>query len=169
MQLREVYQKPSRLQPREGAADPRHVFSERAAAGARLRRDAATEREKADGAGCVVEADAVTAQPEIALFRALAEAIQSRLTLIAGVRDDILPSYYARARPARARVAAGQAFWRPPPPQSLTPEAIAARLADRGCRQVAFRRLDDGLDGVAVTKAFVPGLGSVSRTRRPAQ
>ena len=27
----------------------------------------------------------------IALFRALAEAIQSRLTLIAGVRDDIMP------------------------------------------------------------------------------
>lgn len=104
--------------------------------------------------------------PEIALFRALAEAIQSRLTLIAGVRDDILPSYYARAVPEPVRVAAGRTRWRPPPPQALTPESLAARLADRGYRQIAFKRLDDGPDGIAVTKAFVPGLGSASRTRR---
>ncbi len=35
---------------------------------------------------------------EIALSRAITEAIQSRLTLIAGIRDDIFPEYYSRIR-----------------------------------------------------------------------
>jgi ribosomal protein S12 methylthiotransferase accessory factor len=106
--------------------------------------------------------------PEIALFKSLAEAIQSRLTLIAGVRDDILPAYYARPRPrpAAGQGAGGGGAWTEATPQALSAETIAGRLADRGYRQVAFRRLDAGLDGIAVTKAFVPGLGSSRRTRR---
>jgi ribosomal protein S12 methylthiotransferase accessory factor len=108
---------------------------------------------------------------EIALFRALAEAIQSRLTLIAGVRDDILPSYYARLRPGPAprQVAAGQREWKPVRPLALTPEILAGQLAAAGYRQIAYKRLDGGSDGLAVTKMFVPGLGSASRTRRPAR
>lgn len=106
--------------------------------------------------------------PEIALFRALAEAIQSRLTLIAGVRDDIMPSYYARPRPkpAPGPGVAGHMAWRQGEVMDLSPEAIGAKLAARGYRQIAFKRLDAGLDGIAVTKIFVPGLGSSSRTRR---
>jgi ribosomal protein S12 methylthiotransferase accessory factor len=106
--------------------------------------------------------------PEIALFRALAEAIQSRLTLIAGVRDDIMPSYYARPRPkpAQGNGAAGHKAWQRDEVLDLSAETIAARLAARGYRQIAFKRLDSGQAGVAVTKAFVPGLGSSSRTRR---
>jgi YcaO-like protein with predicted kinase domain len=38
----------------------------------------------------------------VALSRALTEAAQSRLTLIAGVRDDFLPSYYRRRRNGKA-------------------------------------------------------------------
>jgi ribosomal protein S12 methylthiotransferase accessory factor len=106
--------------------------------------------------------------PEIALFRALAEAIQSRLTLIAGVRDDIMPAYYARARPkpAEGNGDAGRKAWRQGEVLDLNPERIAEKLAARGYRQVAVKRLDAGLDGIVVTKAFVPGLGSSSRTRR---
>src|SRR6185503_11168548 len=33
--------------------------------------------------------------PEIALFKALAEALPARLTVIAGGRDDLFPSHYA--------------------------------------------------------------------------
>jgi ribosomal protein S12 methylthiotransferase accessory factor len=108
---------------------------------------------------------------EIALFRALAEAIQSRLTLIAGVRDDIMPDYYARPRPrpAQGQSAAGGKAWRQDGPLELSPEIIAGRLAARGYRQIALKRLDAGLDGIAVTKIFVPGLGSSSRTRRDAR
>ena len=108
--------------------------------------------------------------PEIALFRALAEAIQSRLTLIAGVRDDIMPAYYDRARPkpAPGAEASGGKAWTQAGDPDLGPEIIAERLAARGYRQIAVKRLDAGLDGIAVTKAFVPGLGSSTRTRRAA-
>ena len=106
--------------------------------------------------------------PEIALFRALAEAIQSRLTLIAGVRDDIMPSYHARPRPppAPGREKAGWRPWREDPPWDLNAESLAEMLVNLGYGQIAFRRLDEGLDGIAVTRAFVPGLGSATRTRR---
>jgi ribosomal protein S12 methylthiotransferase accessory factor len=110
--------------------------------------------------------------PEIALFRALAEAIQSRLTLIAGARDDILPGHYRSQRglgpqvpptpagfPARrwAELAAG--------PASLT--TLIESLVERGYRQILAKRLGEDLAGLHVCKIFVPGLGSAHRTRRP--
>jgi ribosomal protein S12 methylthiotransferase accessory factor len=106
--------------------------------------------------------------PEIALFRALAEALQSRLTLIAGVRDDIMPDYYTRTRPkpAHGHGGVGNKAWSQDEVPDLSPETIAGRLAARGYRQIAWKRLDAGQEGIAVTKAFVPGLGSSSRTRR---
>jgi ribosomal protein S12 methylthiotransferase accessory factor len=105
--------------------------------------------------------------PGRALFKALAEALQSRLTFIAGVRDDILPSHYRAAGSPmpRALAAAGRPWdsargfavgWRP----------IAAALAEAGYGPIAVKRLDRGMEGIAVTKAFVPGLGSLKRTRR---
>ena len=109
--------------------------------------------------------------PEIALFKALAEAIQSRLTLIAGVRDDILPSYYSRpaaATPVGAIPRECRRAWRDAEPARCDPAMLAGRLAAAGYPQVAIKRLDEGLDGVAVTKAFVPGLGSPTRTHRAA-
>lgn len=105
--------------------------------------------------------------PERALFKAFAEAAQSRLTLIAGVRDDILPSHYAARDAALPRLSgrAGRGF------DSVQPydggwRRVAAALGERGYRQVAVKRLDPGLEGVAVTKVFVPGLGSLKRGRR---
>ena len=104
--------------------------------------------------------------PERALFKALAEALQSRLTFIAGVRDDILPSQYRERGSAlpRALAATGRRWqgggadhgWQP----------LAAALAEAGYDRIAVKRLDEGLDGIAVTKAFVPGLGSLKRARR---
>ena len=110
--------------------------------------------------------------PEIALFKALAEAMQSRLTLIAGARDDILPSYYARP-PASARVGANSSQrgrpWAATEPVPCDAVTLAEGLAAAGYPQVAVKRLDEGLEGVSVTKAFVAGLGSLTRTRRTAR
>jgi ribosomal protein S12 methylthiotransferase accessory factor len=107
--------------------------------------------------------------PETALFKALAEAIQSRLTLIAGVRDDILPSYFARdqARPEKpCDFPVATRTWDEVEAQPCSAQAIAERLAAHGYKQIAVKRLGNGLYGVAVTKAFVPGLGTVKRARR---
>jgi ribosomal protein S12 methylthiotransferase accessory factor len=105
---------------------------------------------------------------EQALFKALAEALQSRLTLIAGVRDDILPSYYERHATSRKSPhwpALGARRWSGADNPGDVPGWIDA-LARQGYRQVAVKRLDRGLDGIAVVKAFIPGLGSLTRTRR---
>lgn len=114
---------------------------------------------------------AVHGDAEIALFKAMAEAIQSRLTYIAGVRDDILPSYYANELKEQALL--------PPPPgfrergwgevrgQPAGWEYSAEKLAGLGYRQIVVKRLDDGREGLAVVKMFVPGLGSLGRSRRP--
>src|SRR5262245_66558882 len=69
----------------------------------------------ANGYGCHPDRD-------VALSRALTEAAPSRLALIAGTRDDLLPAYY-RSSPdpyavalhtARAAAQATQAFTAPP-------------------------------------------------------
>lgn len=109
---------------------------------------------------------------ERALFKALAEAIQSRLTHIAGVRDDILPSRYAQmgAQPPLAVPATPLGMkrraWRYSQPQAWTAGRLAEGLAGAGYRRIAIKRLDAGFDGLAVTKAFVPGLGAWQRCRR---
>ena len=109
--------------------------------------------------------------PEEALFKALAEAIQSRLTFIAAVRDDMLPSLYRHASPRIADVPpAPPGFplrdWRETEPHACGWERIAESLCAAGFRQVAMKEIQGDLPGVAVTKAFVPGLGSSIRTRR---
>ena len=105
---------------------------------------------------------------ETALAKALAEAAQTRLTLIAGSRDDLLFDHYQ----SNGRSATEPEDWPPGRPWSA-PEPVTdvigwtvERLAERGYRQVAVKRLDRELDGVAVVKAFVPGLGLLARTRR---
>lgn len=110
--------------------------------------------------------------PEIALFRALTEAIQSRLTWIAGSRDDIYPDAYAPAgpridpcalpAPPGARRLDFAAI--PPGPESLA--GLADRLGRQGYPMIAVKRLAPDLRGLAVVKAFVPGLGSLHRRRR---
>ena len=83
--------------------------------------------------------------PEIALFKALAEALQARLTVIAGGRDDLFPADYAPPADGAVRVAFGLPL--PPSMEGLawdevaagpdTPAALAEALARAGYPQVA--------------------------------
>lgn len=114
---------------------------------------------------------AAHADPDVALFKAFAEAVQSRLTLIAGARDDIAAADYEP-------IAAGPPV--PPIPPgfprrewgSVTPgpaglDGLLAALAATGYPQALFKLLGEAFAGLTVVKLFVPGLGSLHRTRRP--
>ncbi len=109
--------------------------------------------------------------PDVALFRALAEAIQSRLTLIAGVRDDILPGHYDAQIGLGPHVPPTPAgfscrLWREIAPGPASLEALVDALVGRGYRRILAKRLGEALTGLHVFKLFVPGLGSAHRTRR---
>lgn len=110
--------------------------------------------------------------PELALFKALAEALQARATFIAGARDDLPPSAY---RPGGA---AALAFGLPPPPgmpgmewDAIAPgprgaAAIIEALASQGYRDTLV--VDLARPGpFHVVRALVCGLGSLERRRRP--
>ena len=126
-----------------------------------------TAREEFGNAPRRFYGSAARGNPELALFAALAEALQSRLTLIAGARDDILPSHYraGAAPPEAAGPARGRRDWAEIEGSEDGPAFLADRLRLAGYSQVAVKRLD-APPGVVVTKAFVPGLGSASRPRR---
>lgn len=112
-------------------------------------------------------------RPEIALFKAVAEAIQSRGTFIAGSREDFLPSDYALAATGTANVA----FGLPLPPGSVGvawddiapgPEGVkglATALAREGYDRIACVELGTPPD-LHIVRAFVPGLGTLRRSRR---
>jgi ribosomal protein S12 methylthiotransferase accessory factor len=118
----------------------------------------------AEGMGC-------HPRREIALLRALTEAVQSRLTLISGARDDMFPSEYQRLRDG----AALRLMWeqvRASPgarPFSAVPswshdsfdEDVAleiTRLAAAGMDQVIIVDLTRAEFGIPVVRALVPGL-----------
>lgn len=108
--------------------------------------------------------------PETALFKALAEAVQSRLTVIAGSRDDMLPSHYNRTPPGSLLGGAGLGqrlceFDRVRPTRSGA-YVVAARLAALGYETVAVKRLSPRRSKIPAVKVFVPGLGSLHATRR---
>ncbi len=114
--------------------------------------------------------------PDIALIRALTEACQSRLTLIAGSRDDVLPSEFAAVhdkdglaefREDLATCPATDRFSRP----SLatdTFEGDIAVLLDRlrgvGLDRVIAVDLSKPDLGIPVVKVLVPGLETSART-----
>jgi ribosomal protein S12 methylthiotransferase accessory factor len=105
--------------------------------------------------------------PETALAKAFAEAAQTRLTLIAGSRDDLLFGHYRHSdQPDEDRDWPPGRPWRDWPPVADPIGWTIDRLVERGYRQVLVKRLDPGDDGVAVVKAFVPGLGMLGRARR---
>jgi ribosomal protein S12 methylthiotransferase accessory factor YcaO len=104
----------------------------------------------------------------VALWKALAEAIQGRATYIAGAREDLMPCYdaapegvpYPFGLPLPASMEGVQFGEIDPGPRS-----IAGALADAGFPQIALVPLAD-LDGLSVVRAFVYGLGSMTRRRR---
>jgi ribosomal protein S12 methylthiotransferase accessory factor len=109
---------------------------------------------------------------EDALRGALLEALQVRLTYIAGARDDIL---YDETGGCASRVHEACALppdingleWRAlEDAREVTPRQIAERLAEAGYPDVAVVRLSAPEDPVCVVKVFAPGLAANTRTRR---
>lgn len=135
------------------------------------------------GAGCcsrrAVYGVACHVQPEAALLGALLEAIQSRLTAIAGVRDDVPFPTMADPNPSNV------GFGFPLPPGILPKDwraetqnydaspqvqssALAERLARAGYPDAAIIDLSPPGGEAFVVKAVVPGLGGLDRNRRVA-
>ncbi|MCM8556729.1 YcaO-like family protein [Sphingomicrobium sediminis] len=110
--------------------------------------------------------------PELALFQAISEALQSRLTFIAGARDDCWPWLYTEERRGIMATLA------PPPAPMIDPlpfdsiepgdrdvERLVEKLAARGFDETAF--LDIAQTGpFHIVRAFCPGLGSLGKERR---
>jgi ribosomal protein S12 methylthiotransferase accessory factor len=113
----------------------------------------------------------------VALARAITEAAQTRVTLIAGSRDDIEPSDYVD--PAGRRLALlletgmeqrGQRHWRDMPDMTWPDlDEDRAWLIERcralGVPAVACVDLTNPECGLAVAKIVVPGFGDQSRVR----
>ena len=110
---------------------------------------------------------------EVALFKALAEAVQGRATYIAGARDDLLPSHYE----ARPEAGITIAFGLPLPPNmdgvdfaeipsaAAGVAALAAALESAGYPRMGVVELARPA-GLWVVRAFVCGLASLVRRRR---
>jgi ribosomal protein S12 methylthiotransferase accessory factor len=104
--------------------------------------------------------------PEIAIARALTEAAQTRLTYIAGARDDFFPFDYERATDPELLAALWQRFGSPcdePVAFDDLPRMTAATLGEALDRLVATQRQVIVVDlthpdlGVPVVKVIVPG------------
>ncbi|WP_265569438.1 YcaO-like family protein [Sphingomicrobium nitratireducens] len=115
---------------------------------------------------------AAHADPEQALFQALAEALQGRATYIAGARDDLLPEHYEKAvragfllAPPPASNVDGKPFGAiPPGPDDW--QALSDRLAQRGFADQFVVPLRDA-HGFTTVRVTVPGLGTLRKGRRP--
>jgi ribosomal protein S12 methylthiotransferase accessory factor len=114
--------------------------------------------------------------PELALFKALAEALQARATYIAGARDDLFPDDYRAATRGVVRLgfglplAVGMAgvHWNEIQPGPAGSAAIAAALDRVGYSRIAVVELAR-VHGLSIVRAFVCGLGSLERRRRAPQ
>ena len=111
--------------------------------------------------------------PEVALFKAMAEAIQGRATYIAGAREDIMPFY----RPAGTEIPLpfglplgrgieGMVFG-DIVPGPRTAVALGEALARAGFPQIAAVPLGHP-ESFHVVRAFIYGFGSMTRRRRSA-
>jgi YcaO-like protein with predicted kinase domain len=111
--------------------------------------------------------------PARAAIRAVTEAAQSRLTAISGARDDFDPSTYraglnsdlfAYLRVAPTAAPAGATTFAPAPSAYL--DFMISRLKAVGTRSIVVVPLEDGDNGYAVAKVFVPDLETVPGRRR---
>jgi ribosomal protein S12 methylthiotransferase accessory factor len=115
--------------------------------------------------------------PEQALLRSVVEAVQSRVTLIAGVRDDI----FHMDPPLDGADSVGLGLPLPPglamrtwadvdaafdPPARPDPLDLAKRLAAAGYPDTAIIDLSGRDSEAVVVKAVSPGLGAFGRRRR---
>lgn len=110
--------------------------------------------------------------PELALFKALGEALQGRCTFIAGARDDQLPGRYEHDRSA---LMAGLGLPLPPgmdgvdfsgiAPGPGSVDGIAEAIRAAGLGPVAMVELGRP-HGFHIVRAFACGLGSIGRDRR---
>ncbi len=67
--------------------------------------------------------------PEMALYRALTEAVQSRMTAISGIRDDLEDYAYSGVRrPARPQPVTPSRGWQDLPPPAVTPDISVESL-----------------------------------------
>ena len=111
------------------------------------------------GAGCHLSKD-------VAVARALTEAAQSRLTFIAGSRDDIHPALYDRMQHTTPRIPAGSGRCdfgrRRSPPAGATFEedlrTALGLLADAGVARVVAVDHTRPDTGIPVVTVIVPGL-----------
>ena len=119
----------------------------------------------------VPEGSAADPVPERALLRALLEAVQARLTFVAGTRDDLSPLDYVALDGAREH-----GFWLAHADADLPRRALSElqrgpaeddaaivawtrrRLAEVGLDQVIAVDLDDPEFGIPVVRVIVPGL-----------
>lgn len=108
---------------------------------------------------------------EVACLRALTEAVQSRLTLIAGSRDDLDRQDYEARRRHRDGIEAYRKLLASPARAAFDTlpdhrddlyadqiSRILEGLASAGMEEVVMVRLTSDRDGLAVVRAIVPGL-----------
>jgi ribosomal protein S12 methylthiotransferase accessory factor len=108
--------------------------------------------------------------PEIAVIRAVTEAVQSRLTYISGSRDDLFPERYRVLQRKEAAGTHGDELATPGTRRFTECRAIdhatfdddladiLSRLAAAGLREAAVFDLTRAEIGVPVVKVLVPGL-----------
>ena len=106
--------------------------------------------------------------PEIAMIRAVTEAVQARTLIIAGARDDIFRAQFRALRASSAVVtdqfSSLSSVGAPDIPDASTPTfhgdvaLLVARLAERGFDRVVVRELPADHLEVSVVRVFVPGL-----------
>jgi ribosomal protein S12 methylthiotransferase accessory factor len=110
--------------------------------------------------------------PVVALSRAVHEAIQSRVTVIAGSRDDLFPRDYRNAagREDHARLVADAKLARRPFRRAGAPplpsfeddlQCLLDTLSAHGVHQVVAVNLQRAEFGIPVVKVVVPGLEPV--------
>lgn len=108
----------------------------------------------------------------VAMARAITEAAQSRLTIIAGSRDDNLPGVYIASRELQQRANQYQYYFSPPATTEFAAVSLATssfnddlsalliRLRAVGIEQVVGVPLSQLAVGVPVVKVFAPSLES---------
>lgn len=100
--------------------------------------------------------------PDDALFRAFAEAAQSRLTIISGARDDITPEEPTQAGQQALGAPTGQSTdWRHVrDAYSARPrlDALCVRLAEGGVRNMLRCNLSPPCRSVSVVRLWMPGM-----------